>query len=143
MTPNPSDADVKALLAKYRRIAVVGLSDRPDRPSYGVAEYLKNAGYDITPVNPQIDEWLGTPAADTLQDASPPLEIVDVFRRPEHVPEVIDDAIAADAKLIWLQSGIVNEEAAQKARDAGIAVVQDRCLRVEHRRLFGNQAPDF
>ena len=137
MTPNPSDADVKALLAKYRRIAVVGLSDRPDRPSFGVAEYLREAGYEITPVNPQIEEWLGTPAVPTLSDAPPPIEIVDVFRRPEHVPEVVDAAIGAGAKVIWLQLGIVNEAAAQKARDAGLTVIQDRCLKVEHRRLFG------
>ena len=143
MTANPSDAEIKELLQRYRRVAVVGLSDREDRPSFGVAEYLRSAGYEITPVNPQIDEWLGTPAVPTLTDAPPPVEIVDVFRRPEHVPEVVDAAIDAGAKLIWLQSGIVNEAAAQKARAAGIPVVQDRCLRVEHRRLFGNSAPDF
>ena len=143
MTPNPSDTDIKALLERYRRIAVVGLSDREDRPSFGVAEYLRSAGYQITPVNPQIEEWLGIASVDTLHRVAPPVEIVDVFRRAEHVPEVIDHAIAAGAKLVWLQSGIVNEAASQKARDAGITVVQDRCLRVEHRRLFGNQAPDF
>ena len=136
MTPNPPDAEIKQLLERYRRIAVVGLSDRPDRPSFGVAEYLKNAGYEITPVNPQIESWEGIPAADTLGELNPPTEIVDVFRRPEHVPEVVDDAIAAGAKVIWLQLGIVNESAAQKARDAGLTVIQDLCLKVEHRRLF-------
>ena len=135
MTPNPPDAEIKKLLEKYRRVAVVGLSDRPDRPSYGVAEYLRDAGYEITPVNPQIDAWEGIPALDSLAELQPPVEIVDVFRRPEHVPEVVDDAIAAGAKLIWLQLGIVNEAAAQKARDAGITVIQDLCLKVEHRRL--------
>lgn len=137
MTPNPSDVEVKSLLARYRRVAVVGLSDRPDRPSYGVAEYLLNAGYAITPVNPQIEEALGVKSVAALDAAPPPIEIVDVFRRPEHVPDVVDDAIAAGAKVLWLQLGIVNEEAAQKARDAGLAVVQDRCLKVEHRRLLG------
>jgi hypothetical protein len=136
MTPNPSDAEVKQLLERYHRIAVVGLSDRPDRPSFGVAEYLRDAGYAIAPVNPQIDAWEGIPAADSLGEIDPPIEIVDVFRRPEHVPDVVDDAIAAGAKVIWLQLGIVNETAAQKARDAGIAVIQDRCLKVEHRRLL-------
>ena len=135
MTPNPSDAEVKQLLEKYRRIAVVGLSDRPDRPSYGVAEYLRDAGYTIAPVNPQIDAWEGLPSARSLGALDPPVEIVDVFRRPEHVPDVVDDAIAAGAKVIWLQLGIVNEAAAQKARDAGLTVIQDRCLKVEHRRL--------
>jgi predicted CoA-binding protein len=136
VTPNPSDAEIKQLLEKYRRIAVVGLSDRQDRPSYGVAEYLRGAGYEIVPVNPQIDSWEGIPAADSLAELRPPVEIVDVFRRPEHVPEVVDDAIAAKAKVVWLQLGIVNEAAAQKARDAGITVIQDRCLKVEHGRLF-------
>ena len=136
MTPNPSDAEVKSLLQRYRRIAVVGLSDRPDRPSYGVAEYMRDAGYDITPVNPQIDSWEGLPAADSLGELAPPVEIVDVFRRPEHVPEAVDDAIAAGAKVVWLQLGIVNEAAAQKAREAGLMVIQDLCLKVEHRRLF-------
>ena len=136
MTPNPPDAEIRALLERHRRIAVVGLSDRPDRPSFGVAEYLKNAGYEITPVNPQIESWEGIPAADSLADLNPPIEIVDVFRRSEHVPAVVDDAIAAGAKVIWLQLGIVNEEAAQKAREAGLTVIQDLCLKVEHRRLF-------
>ena len=135
MTPNPSDAEVKQLLTKYRRIAVVGLSDRPDRPSFGVAEYLRDAGYAITPVNPQIDAWEGIQAADSLRELDPPVEIVDVFRRPEHVPDVVDAAIAAGAKVIWLQLGIVNEAAAKKARDAGLTVIQDLCLKVEHRRL--------
>jgi uncharacterized protein len=138
VSPNPSDSEIRELLKKYRRIAVVGLSDRPDRPSFGVAEYLRAAGYEITPVNPQIDSWEGLPAADMLGDVDSPIEIVDVFRRPEHVPEVVDDAIAAGAKVIWLQLGIVNEEAAEKARDAGITVVQDLCLKVEHRRLFAS-----
>jgi predicted CoA-binding protein len=135
VTPNPPDTEIKQLLEKYRRIAVVGLSDRPDRPSYGVAEYLRHVGYEITPVNPQIDAWEGIPAAGSLTELKPPVEIVDVFRRPEHVPAVVDDAIAAGAKVIWLQLGIVNETAAQKARDAGITVIQDRCLKVEHQRL--------
>ena len=136
MTPNPPDAEIRALLERHRRIAVVGLSDRPDRPSFGVAEYLKNAGYEITPVNPQIESWEGIPAADSLAELNPPIEIVDVFRRLKHVPAVVDDAIAAGAKVIWLQLGIVNEEAAQKAREAGLTVIQDLCLKVEHRRLF-------
>ena len=136
MSPNPSDAEIKALLTRHRRIAVVGLSDRPDRPSYGVAEYLRAAGYEIAPVNPQIDSWEGLEAVDTLQELPPPVEIVDVFRRAESVPEVVDDAIAAGAKVVWLQLGIVNEAAAQKARDAGLTVIQDLCLKVEHRRLF-------
>jgi predicted CoA-binding protein len=134
-TGNPTDAELRDLLRRYRRIAVVGLSDRPDRPSYGVAEYLKHAGYDITPVNPTIDETLGLKAVGSLHDVPPPVEIVDVFRRAADVPPVVEDAIAVGAKVVWLQLGIVNEEAATRAREAGLVVVQDRCLKVEHHRL--------
>ena len=134
-TGNPTDAELRDLLRRYRRIAVVGLSDRPDRPSYGVAEYLKRAGYDITPVNPTIDETLGLKAVGSLQDVPSPVEIVDVFRRAADVPPVVEDAIAVGAKVVWLQLGIVNEEAATRAREAGLVVVQDRCLKVEHHRL--------
>lgn len=137
MTANPSDAEITRLLHEYRRIAVVGLSDKPNRPSHGVAAYMRNAGYDVVPVNPTIDEALGIPAVSSLQDLPPPVEIVDVFRRSEDVPPVVDDAIAAGAKVIWLQLGIVNEAAAERARAAGITVVQDRCLKVEHHRLLG------
>jgi hypothetical protein len=121
---------------------VVGLSDRPDRPSYGVAAYLRDAGYDITPVNPQIEEWVGIKALPSVGAVEPPVEIVDVFRRPEHVPQVADEAIAAGAKVLWLQLGIVNEDAARRARAAGITVVQDRCLKVEHSRLIGLRGRD-
>ena len=134
-TGNPTDAELRDLLRRYRRIAVVGLSDRPDRPSYGVAEYLKHAGYDITPVNPTIDETLGLKAVGSLHDVPPPVEIVDVFRRAADVPPVVEDAIAVGAKVVWLQLGIVNEAAAARAREAGLVVVQDRCLKVEHHRL--------
>jgi len=133
-----TDDELRQVLQRYKRIAVVGLSDRPDRPSHGVATYLRNAGYEITPVNPQIEEWRGVKAIDSLREVEPPLEIVDVFRRPEHVPEVVDDAIAAGAKVLWLQLGIVHDEAAQKAREAGMVVVQDRCLKIEHQRLLGS-----
>jgi len=136
-TANPSDAAIRDILTSYRRIAVVGLSDRPDRPSYGVAAYLQQAGYDITPVNPTIEETLGLKAVDSLSDVLQPVEIVDVFRRSEDVPPVVDDAIASGAKVIWLQLGIVNEPAAQRARQAGLTVIQNRCMKVEHARLLG------
>jgi predicted CoA-binding protein len=134
---NPSDAEIGDLLRRYRRVAVVGLSNKPDRPSHGVAAYLKRVGYDIVPVNPTIEAALGLPAVPSVRDVTPPAEIVDVFRRPEDVPSVVDDAIAAGAKVLWLQLGIVNEPAAEKARAAGLTVVQDRCLKVEHARLLG------
>jgi len=137
MVINPSDSEVRDLLQRYRRIAVVGLSDKPDRPSHGVAAYLQRAGYAITPVNPMIDEALGVRAVASLSEVEQPVEIVDVFRRSEDVPPVVEDAIAAGAKVLWLQLGIVNETAAQRAREAGMTVIQDLCLKVEHARLLG------
>jgi len=137
MVINPSDIEVRDLLQRYRRIAVVGLSDKPDRPSHGVAAYLQRAGYAITPVNPMIDEALGVRAVDSLSEVEQPVEIVDVFRRSEDVPPVVADAIAAGAKVLWLQLGIVNETAAQRAQEAGMTVIQDLCLKVEHARLLG------
>ncbi len=137
MVINPSDTEVRDLLQRYRRIAVLGLSDKPDRPSHGVAAYLQRAGYAITPVNPMIDEALGVRAVDSLSEVEQPVEIVDVFRRSEDVPPVVEDAIASGAKVLWLQLGIVNETAAQRAREAGMTVIQDLCLKVEHARLLG------
>lgn len=137
VTTNPPDEQLRDLLTRYRHIAVVGLSDRPDRPSHDVAAYLQRAGYEITPVNPTIQETLGRPAVPSLHEVPPPVEIVDVFRRSEDIPPVVDDAIAAGARVLWLQLGIVNEPAAERARQAGMIVVQDRCLKVEHRRLLG------
>lgn len=138
MVQNPTDDEIRTILQRFKQVAVVGLSNKPDRPSYGVAVYLKRAGYDITPVNPTIDEALGVAAVETLADVSQPVEIVDVFRRAEDVPPVVDDAIAAGARVVWLQLGIVNEPAAEKARAAGISVIQDRCIKVEHARLLGS-----
>jgi predicted CoA-binding protein len=138
-TSNPPDDAIRDILIRYRRIAVVGLSDKPERPSYGVAAYLQRAGYHITPVNPTVEETLGLTAVDSLAEVPPPVEIVDVFRRSEDVPPVVEDAIAAGAKVVWLQLGIVNEAAAERARQAGLTVIQDRCLKVEHARLLGPQ----
>jgi uncharacterized protein len=140
MAANPTDDEIKDLLRRYRRVAVVGLSDKPDRPSYGVAAYLMKVGYEVTPVNPTIAATLGVPALPSLDDVPPPVEIVDVFRRPEDVPPVAEGAIRAGAKVLWLQEGIVNEAAAAQARAAGLTVVQDRCIYKEHRRLLGSSA---
>jgi predicted CoA-binding protein len=137
VTENPPDEVLEEVLRRYRRVAVVGLSDRPDRPSYGVAAYLQGVGYEITPVNPTIAQALGVPAVGALADVPPPLEIVDVFRRPEHVPPVAEEALRAGARVLWLQEGIVHEAAAARARAAGLIVVQDRCIYKEHRRLLG------
>lgn len=134
----PSD-DVRRILVRYRRLAVVGLSPRPERPSHRAMVHMRAAGYDITPVNPACDEVLGVPCAPTLEAAAEhgPLEIVDVFRRPEDVPPVVDEAIRLGAKVIWMQLGIREPESARRAREAGLEVVEDRCIKMEHCRFFG------
>ena len=136
MAPHPS---LKDILTGHRRIAVVGASPRVDRPSHGVMRYLIGAGYDVVPVNPRADEVLGIRCAPTLEAAAErgPLEIVDIFRRPAEVPAVVDDAIALGAAVIWMQLGITSPEAAERARAAGLAVVEDHCIAVEHNRLTG------
>lgn len=125
--------DIDAILA-MRRIAVVGLSSNPSRDSYGVARYLKNHGYEILPVNPNETEILGVPSYKSLADLPEPPEVVDVFRRPEFVSAIVDEAIAVGAKAVWLQLDVVDYEAARRAREAGLVVVMDRCLKVEHAR---------
>lgn len=134
----PSDA-VRRILQRYRRLAVVGLSPRPERPSQRAMVHMQANGYDITPVNPRCDEVLGRPCVPSLDAAAElgPLEIVNVFRLPEEVPAVADDAIRLGASVLWLQLGIVHHEAAARARAAGLEVVQDRCIKMEHCRYFG------
>src|SRR5262245_33084097 len=119
--------DIDAILG-MRRVAVVGLSSDPSRDSYRIARYLQANGYEITPVNPNESEVLGVPAYGNLRDLPEPPEVVDVFRRAEFIDGVVDDAIAAGAKAIWIQLGIVNYEAARKARQAGLIVVMDKCI---------------
>jgi predicted CoA-binding protein len=123
------------ILRRYRTIAVVGLSSDTWRPSYSVSRYMQAAGYRIIPVNPDETEVLGEKAYPTVSSIPEPVEIVNIFRRPEAVPPVVEEAIIAGAKVVWMQSGIFNEAAAKRARDAGLEVVQDRCIRTEHRRL--------
>lgn len=125
--------DIDAIL-KMRRIAVVGLSSDTFRDSFRVAMYLQRHGYEITPINPNETEVLGVSAYDSVQDMPEPPEVVDVFRRPEFVAAAVDDAIAVGAKAIWLQQGVIDHKAARKAREAGLIVVMDRCLMVEHAR---------
>jgi predicted CoA-binding protein len=127
-------ADTADILNKYRTIAVVGISPNPARPSYGVSDYMKRSGYRIIPVNPGHAEVLGEKCYRSLDDVPEPVEIVNVFRRSEYVPPVVDAAIRKGAKVVWLQEGIVNEEAAEKARAAGLDFVQNRCILKEHRR---------
>lgn len=132
---NASRQEIEALLRRTKTIAVVGLSDRPDRPSHGVAAYLQRHGYRIIPVNPAIAESLGEKSYPSLKEVPEPIDLVDIFRRPEAVPEIVADAIAAGAKAIWMQEGIVHNAAADQARAAGLAVVMDKCTLKEHRAL--------
>jgi uncharacterized protein len=136
--PLLADAAIADLLRTSRRIAVVGASSKPSRPSYGVFEYLVRHGYDCVPVNPFETEVLGVPSFPTLSeaaDATGPFDIVDVFRRPEHCVEPARQAAAIRARALWLQLGIVNWEAARIASAGGVAVVMDRCTAIEHRRI--------
>jgi len=133
------DGDEPArLLGRTHRIAMVGASPDPGRPSHGVMRQLLDAGYDVVPVNPTAESVLGRTSYPTLEDAvaaTGPFDMVDVFRRPEHTPDVARSAVAVGAKSLWLQLGVVNWEAAQVARDGGLEVVMDRCTAIEHRRL--------
>jgi predicted CoA-binding protein len=131
-----SDA-ITDLLQRAKTIAVVGLSNRPLRPSHGVAAYLQSQGYQIIPVNPQIEESLGEKSYASLLEVPEKIDIVNVFRRPEFVGEIVDQAIQIKAPAIWMQEDVINEGAAQKARQAGIFVVMDQCILKEHRERFG------
>ena len=129
--------EIRDILTHYRRIAVVGLSDNPDRPSHGVSQYMQEQGYEIFPVNPNLvgQQVLGRTVYSSLADLPIRPEIVNVFRRPQFVPEVAEQAIAVGADVLWTQLFIVHDEAAQRASDAGLRVVQNRCLEIEHHKL--------
>ena len=125
------------LLSRVKIIAVVGLSDSPLRPSHGVSAYMQAQGYRIIPVNPQIEEALGQKSYRSLLDVPEKVDLVDVFRRPEFADEIVEQAIQLKIPAIWLQEGVINERAAEKARNAGMFVVMDRCILKEHRARFG------
>ncbi len=120
-----------------KTIAVVGISDNPERPSNFVAKFLVEHGYDIIPVNPNLTEWKGKKCYPDLLSIPVKVDVVDIFRRSEAVPPIVDEAIAIRAKAVWMQLGIINEEAAAKARKAGIEVVMDKCMKIEYNRLNG------
>jgi predicted CoA-binding protein len=130
---------IKEILSSIKTIAVVGLSSNPAKDSYGIADYLKRQGYRIIPVNPAAAEILGETAYPDLSSIPESVDAVQVFRKPEDVPPVVDEAIKIGAKAVWMQEGISHEEAAQKARDAGLQVVMDMCMRVAHRSLIGSK----
>ena len=125
---------IAGILKGYKTIAVVGLSSNPMRPSHGVSEYMQSAGYRIIPVNPNETEVLGEKSYARLEDVAEKIDVVDIFRRAENVPAVVESAIRIGAKVVWMQLGIEHEEAAQKARAAGLVVVEDACILVEYRK---------
>jgi predicted CoA-binding protein len=129
---NPPDGELRRILADAETIAVVGASSNPERPSHGIFRKLLTAGYRVVPVNPNENEVLGQKAYPSLADVPQPIDIVDVFRRPEYTPDIADQAVRAGAKVLWLQSGIVNDEAARRASDGGLTVVMDACIGVVH-----------
>lgn len=135
--PDDEDAVAAHILRTFRRVAVVGLSDDPTRPSYEVASYLRTVGYDVLPVNPQIARWRDLTAYPNLRAAPAPIEVVDIFRRAALVEPIVADAIAVGARAVWMQDGVVNRAAARAARDAGLLVVMDRCMLRDHRALRG------
>jgi len=132
----PDDQQIKDLLGSAHTIAVVGLSSNRLRPSYGVSQYMQSAGYRIIPVNPNEQEVLGEKAYARLEDVPEKIDVVDVFRRSEFVPEIVDGAIRVGARAIWMQDGVADEAAAQRARQAGLFVIMDDCILREHRRLM-------
>ena len=135
--PLVRDDEIKALLEETKTIAMIGASDRPDRPSYGVMAYLQSRGYRVIPVNPQItgEHVHGEFVFRELSQIGEPIDMVDIFRRPQAAGEAVDEAIAAGAKSVWLQIGVINEEAAARAEAAGLKVVMNRCPKIEIPRL--------
>jgi predicted CoA-binding protein len=131
----PEKNEIADLLRTSRVIAVVGLSSNPLRPSHGVAGYMQQRGYHIVPVNPQETEVLGEKAYPSLDEVPGKIDIVDIFRRSEFVPPIVEDAIRLGARAVWMQEGVVHEEAAARARAAGLIVVMDRCILKDHLRL--------
>ncbi len=132
---NPADSEIKEILEKCRTVAVVGLSADPERPSYRVAAFLKDRGFRIVPVNPNLETALGEKCYPSLSGIPFRVDIVDVFRRPEHVPQIADEAASIGALVLWLQLGVINREAAQKHKK-DMTVIMDRCMAIEYSRLF-------
>jgi predicted CoA-binding protein len=134
--PATSSEKIKAILKNYHVVAVVGLSPKPERPSFQVAHYLKEHGYRIVPVNPGQKEILGEKCYRNLAEIPFPIEVVDIFRNVEAIPVIVDEAIAIGAKVVWMQLGLAEPTSAQKAREAGLQVVMDRCMKIDHSQYF-------
>lgn len=135
---NPGPEEIKELLSSSRKIAVVGLSNKPHRDSYLVGSYLVDHGYLVYPVHPNLADWKGLKVAKSLHELAEPVDIVDLFRNAEGVGEMVDEIIACKPKAAWMQLGVVNNEAAAKLREAGIMVIQDKCIKIEHHNLTGS-----
>jgi hypothetical protein len=134
---NPPDEEIRELLRRVRTIAVIGLSPRTNRPSHGVSAQMQRFGYRIIPVRPAVDAVLGEKAYASLREVPDKFDLVDVFRAPEYVDQIVEECIALGAPAIWLQEGVVNIPAAERAQQAGLIVVMDRCVYREYLRLFG------
>ena len=132
---NPSTSQIRSILLQAKTIAVVGISEREDRASNYVSDYMQSEGYKIYPVNPNIDGWFGLKSHESIEDVPGKVDIVDVFRRSSNVMPVAKDAVAVGAKVLWLQQGIVNHEAAAFALNRGLTVVMDSCIMVEHKSM--------
>ena len=144
MTMNESAAtpeEITAILQDYKVVAVVGVSPKPERPSFQVAHYLKEHGYRMVPVNPGQKEILGEKCYPSLKDIPFPVEIVDIFRNVEAIPAIVDEAIEVGAKVVWMQLGLAEPVSARKAREAGLKVVMDRCMKIEHSRMAQAEPP--
>ncbi len=132
---NPLTSQIRSILQQAKTIAVVGISEREDRASNYVSDYMQSQGYKIYPVNPNIEGWFGLKSYDSIEDVPGKIDIVDVFRRSANVMPVAEDAVASGTKVLWLQQGIVNQEAATFALDKGLTVVMDSCIMVEHKSM--------
>lgn len=131
------DEDIKVLLKNSKNIAVVGISNKQERDSFGVAKYLVSKGYNVIPVNPSLESWQGIKSYPNLSSIpkNTKLDIVDIFRKPEAVGEIVEESIKVKPKAIWMQLGVINEEAGKKASDSGMTVVMNKCIMVEHKKL--------
>jgi len=135
--PIQDDSELRQILTTAKTVACVGVSSNPEKPSYGIFQYLAEAGYRMIPVNPTAPEILGRPSYPSVRMIPEKIDVVQVFRKPEDVPPVVEQAIQAGAKVVWMQEGVVNEEAAAQAEKAGLKVVMDRCMMKTHQRLLG------
>lgn len=134
---NPPDAEIESILRGSRTIAIVGISDNPERDSNRVGRYLKEHGYEVIPVNPLKREILGEKCYPDLKSIPKPVDVVDIFRNIDAIPGIVDEAIRVGAKAVWMQLGLAHHESAERAREAGLAVVQSKCMKIEHARVFG------